>query len=60
MKRWMKIGPRIARRIGVSEKLPHQNKSAKGGGYRDFYSEKSRKIVGDYYQKDVELLKYEF
>lgn len=40
-------------------RLPHKNRSARGD-YRDYYSNKSRKIIEERYQRDINLFSYSF
>jgi hypothetical protein len=50
---------RIARRLGISAGLAELNRS-RHDDYRDYYSERSRRIVGEVYGEDVRALGYEF
>lgn len=49
----------ICRIIGVKGSLPHINKSSHGD-YKLYYDDKTKKIVEQVYEKDIELLKYRF
>ena len=48
-----KIG--IARRI-----LPHNNASKREGDYRSYYDKKSKKLVGDFFQKEIKKFSYKY
>lgn len=51
----------IADRLGVDASLPHHNRTAgSSSDYRSDYTDKTRRIVGEVYRKDVELFGYEF
>jgi hypothetical protein len=50
---------KICHRIEVDEKIPHFNKSLERN-YREYYSEKSRDLVREYYASDIDLFDYEF
>jgi hypothetical protein len=39
--------------------LPHENRSSHGD-YRDYYSDLTRRIVADRYQRDIEHFGYRF
>ncbi|ELR97924.1 sulfotransferase family 2 domain-containing protein [Gloeocapsa sp. PCC 73106] len=41
-------------------KLPHLNSSKEGLDYRDFYTEKTQKILAALYSEDIELFGYNF
>ena len=49
----------ICNKIEVDEKIPHFNKSM-SRNYREYYSGKSRDLVGEYYASDINLFDYEF
>ena len=50
----------ICRRIGKSERaLPHAKKSDRGN-YGNYYTEESKKIVADWFSRDIELFGYHF
>ena len=42
------------------EKLPHENPSKKVKTYKDFYTDKMRSIIEEYYKEDIERYGYEF
>ena len=51
----------VSREIGVPEiELPHILRSERGPGYRAFYDEDTEVLVGERYEKDVELFDYTF
>jgi hypothetical protein len=50
----------ISRRLGMEIELPHLNKSNLSGVYRDAYSERMRKIVGEIYELDARIFEYDF
>ncbi len=49
----------IADQIGCDSKLPHRNKTEKVD-YREFYNDETKAIVAKWFQRDIELFKYEF
>ena len=40
--------------------LKHQNKSQKAEGYKEYYNEKTMKIVANFYRKDIISFNYKF
>ena len=51
----------VSREIGVPEiQLPHILRSERGPDYRAFYDEDTEVLVGERYEKDVELFGYAF
>lgn len=50
---------KIARRIGVSETLPWLN-SSQHEHYTTYYDDQTRDIIGKMYEKEIQLLGYEF
>lgn len=50
---------RIRNKLGISSELPHLRKT-KSNRYQDYYTEESRKIVANLYQKDIEIFNYSF
>jgi len=51
--------PRVARRLGVADRLPIRMKSHHRH-YRDYYNEHTRRVVAGIYASDARLLGYEF
>ena len=51
---------RVAKRLGVSAKLPHINKSPSRGGYRDYFDSYTADVVGKVYRRDLEMFGYDF
>jgi len=49
----------IRQTIGTSEELPHLN-ATKRSDYRDYYTDKTRQIVADWYREDIEAFGYNF
>jgi len=50
----------ICDRIGIPRQtLPHFRKT-KRDAYRSYYNERSRAIIGKWYEQDIELFKYQF
>ena len=49
----------VAEIIGVDPNLPHLN-STKKTGYRDFYDDKTKKIVEKWFEEDIETFGYTF
>lgn len=53
--------PTIANQIKIREKLPTLNKSSDQTiNYKDFIDGETKKIIADYYAKDIELFGYSF
>ena len=50
----------VARRLGVSTRLPHLNASPSRRPYQEYFDAESVDIVGKAYRKDVELFGYGF
>ena len=51
----------IAKKIGIGKKkFPKVNVTKRRGGYEDYYTEKSRKIVEDIYKEDIKFFGYKF
>lgn len=50
---------KICGKIGINGKLPHKNKS-KHKSYRDYYSDKTSKMVADAFKDDIKMFDYEF
>lgn len=48
--------------IGITDtQLPHVNKSPRNKtGYRDYYNERAKDLIGQAYKADIELFGYEF
>lgn len=51
---------KICNKLNKQCSLRHENKSSKDTEYREYYNERTRKIVGYIYEKDVELFEYSF
>lgn len=51
---------KIYEMIGIDVEIKHINQSKNRKHYSEYYTDKTKNIVGDIYQKDIELLKYEF
>ena len=49
----------IGQRLGFAAELPHLNKS-KHKDYRDYYSERTRALVGDVFRADIDMFGYGF
>lgn len=52
--------PKIQKRMKCKLKLPHINKSKKSYDYRDFYNDKTKKIVENRFEKDIEYFGYRY
>jgi len=50
----------VARRIGLSGALPHENRSDDRLDYRSYYTPKTREVVRRYFVRDVERFGYRF
>jgi hypothetical protein len=46
--------------LGDQLALPKANASERPKGYRDFYSEESRKMIGQWYEREIDLFGYTF
>jgi hypothetical protein len=52
---------KIAKEINIKEtELPVKKKSSNRSSYKDYYSEKSQKLVEDYYKEEIQLFGYSF
>ena len=49
----------VANDVGISSQLPHINKTTETN-YRDFYDEKTKQLVADWHQKDIQYFGYKF
>ena len=49
----------VANDVGIRSQLPHINKTTETN-YRDFYDEKTKQLVADWHQKDIQYFGYEF
>lgn len=49
----------ICNKIGIENELPHLNKSDHFK-YREYYTDKTKQIVADFFKKDIELFNYNF
>ena len=47
-------------KLSISLVLEHRNKSDKGQGYREYYSELTRDVVAEIYKQDIALFNYKF
>ena len=50
----------VARRIGVNANLPHLHRTSSGASYRDVYTNRMARRVGDVYREDIRRLDYAF
>lgn len=46
--------------VGLSIKLPHKNKSKREGDYRQYYNERTKKIIAERFAKDIDFFRYFF
>jgi hypothetical protein len=49
----------VCKQLGVEESLPHKNVS-QHEHYKNYYNEKTRKLVAQHFKKDIELFDYSF
>ena len=49
----------IAERIGIDAELPHLN-ATRRAGFREYYDDESRDIVGHWFREDIEVFGYTF
>jgi hypothetical protein len=49
----------VAQRLGVTGRLARQNQSLHAD-YRDYYDDQTRRIVGEFYRRDIDLFGYRF
>jgi len=50
----------IKEETGLCFDLLHENASTREKSYKDYYTTKTRKIIGELYEKDIELYEYKF
>ncbi len=51
----------VCRRIGIKPpELPHRRKASNRRPYQEYYNEKTKSLVRDYFSRDIELFGYEF
>ena len=51
----------ICEQIGINVELPHHNETGKEKKhYRSYYTEETKQIVAEVYQKDIEMFNYQF
>jgi hypothetical protein len=50
----------VCKRIGRDPVLLPHRKQSRHGAYREYYDAESRRIIGDWFQKDIEQFKYSF
>jgi len=50
----------VCDRIGIAHQKLGRDNTTKRTAYRDYYSEKNRKIVAQFFKKDIQLFRYEF
>lgn len=51
---------KVCKAIGVKASLPRLNVSANRKGYREYYDDESREIIGRMYADDIRMFGYEF
>ncbi|HEY2324863.1 MAG TPA: sulfotransferase family 2 domain-containing protein [Thermoanaerobaculia bacterium] len=49
----------VFERIGIRATVPHRNRSFHGG-YRTYYSERSKRLVSEHFAEDIEMFGYSF
>lgn len=50
---------KVCNRLSIERRLPHKNPS-KHASYRDYYNERTCRLVKDAFAQDIALLGYEF
>jgi len=50
----------VKEETGLCFDLIQSNKSTRSKSYKEYYTTKTRKIIGELYEKDIELFKYTF
>ena len=50
----------VAKKLGVSENLPHQRANPRGRHYTEYYTPRSRDIIANKFKADIERFDYEF
>ncbi len=50
----------VCSRIGISRTLPHANRSSKGRPYREFFCDRTRRILQDALADDIDTFGYTF
>ena len=49
----------VANELGISDELPHINKTSKTN-YRDFYDESTKRIIADWFHEDIKVFGYTY
>ena len=50
----------VAKKLGVSESLPHQRPNPRGRHYTEYYTPRTRDIIANKFKVDIERFGYEF
>jgi len=50
----------VARKLGLNEKLPHSRANPRSRHYTDYYTERTRQVVGEKFRVDIETFGYQF
>jgi hypothetical protein len=50
----------VAKKLGVSENLPHQRANPRARHYTEYYTPRTREIVANKFKVDIERFGYEF
>jgi len=50
----------VAKKLGVSEKLPHRRENPRARHYTEYYTPQTRDIIANKFRVDIEHFGYEF
>ena len=50
----------VARKLGVNEKLPHRRENPRPRHYSEYYTARTRDLIGEKFRVDIETFGYEF
>jgi len=50
----------VAKKLGVSENLPHQRTNPRARHYTEYYTSRTREIIANKFKVDIEQFGYDF
>jgi hypothetical protein len=50
----------VAQKLGINEQLPHKRSNPKKKHYTEYYTNRTRQIIGDKFRVDIEYFNYKF